>query len=83
MSTAARPSCGVKDVDLVTADTVEYENPDDVTVVFMNNPLPGANFAAVVQHILESYDRNPRPPCEWSTPTPSRKPNFCPPVASS
>jgi SAM-dependent methyltransferase len=51
-----------KDVDLVTADTVEYENPDDDTVVFMNNPIPGANFAAVVQHILESYDRNPRPP---------------------
>jgi SAM-dependent methyltransferase len=54
----ARLRCA--DVVLVNADAVEYEIPDDVTVVFMNNPLRGANFAAVVEHVLDSYDRRPR-----------------------
>jgi SAM-dependent methyltransferase len=49
-----------KDVVLVNADAVEYEIPDDVTVVFMNNPVRGATFAAVVEHVLDSYDRRPR-----------------------
>jgi SAM-dependent methyltransferase len=49
-----------KDVVLVNADAVEYDIPDDVTVVFMNNPLHGASFAAVVEHVLDSYDRRPR-----------------------
>jgi SAM-dependent methyltransferase len=54
----ARLRC--KDVVLVNADAVEYEIPDDVTVVFMNNPVRGASFAAVVERVLDSYDRRPR-----------------------
>ena len=54
----ARLRC--KDVVLVNADALEYEIPDDVTVVFMNNPVRGAIFAAVVEHMLDSYDRRPR-----------------------
>jgi precorrin-6B methylase 2 len=54
----ARLRCN--DVVLVNADAVEYEIPDDVTVVFMNNPVRGANFAAVVRHVLDSYDRRAR-----------------------
>jgi SAM-dependent methyltransferase len=54
----ARQRC--KDVVLVNADAVQYEIPDDVTVVFMNNPVRGANFAAVVEHVLDSYDHRPR-----------------------
>lgn len=49
-----------KDVVFVNADAVDYEIPDDVTVVFMNNPLRGANFAVVVENVLRSYDRRPR-----------------------
>ncbi|MCW2687437.1 MAG: SAM-dependent methyltransferase [Mycobacterium sp.] len=45
-----------KDVVLINADPVEYEIPDEVTV-FMNNPVRGANFAAVVKNLLGSYDR--------------------------
>lgn len=54
----ARLRC--KDVVLVNADALEYEIPDDVTVVFMNNPVRGAIFAAVVEHMLDSCDRRPR-----------------------
>jgi len=54
----ARLRC--KDVVLVNADAVDYEIPDDVTVIFMNNPIQGANFAAVVKNVLDSYDRRPR-----------------------
>ena len=54
----ARLRC--RDVVLINADAVEYGIPDDVTVVFMNNPIRGAAFAAVVDHVLNSYDRRPR-----------------------
>ncbi|KUI37475.1 hypothetical protein AU194_21290 [Mycobacterium sp. GA-2829] len=50
-----------KDIAIVNADAVNYKVPDDVTVVFMNNPLRGACFAAVVDNVLDSYDRRPRP----------------------
>jgi SAM-dependent methyltransferase len=49
-----------KDVVFKNADAVEYEVPDDVSVIFMNNPLRGASFEAVVANVLRSYDRRPR-----------------------
>ena len=49
-----------KDVSFVAADATQYQVPDDVTVVFMNNPVQGEPFAAVVKNILASYDRKPR-----------------------
>jgi SAM-dependent methyltransferase len=54
----ARLRC--KDVVFVNADAVDYEIPDDVTVVFMNNPFREAIFAAVIKNVLASYDRRPR-----------------------
>jgi SAM-dependent methyltransferase len=57
--TKARLRC--KDIVLVNADAVTYQIPDDVTVVFLNNPFSGAIFAAVVKNVLDSYDRIPRP----------------------
>jgi SAM-dependent methyltransferase len=54
----ARLRC--KDVVLVNADAVHYQIPDDVTVVFMANPVRGASFAAVIKNVLDSYDRRPR-----------------------
>jgi SAM-dependent methyltransferase len=54
----ARLRC--KDVVVVNADAVNYEIPDDVTVVFLYNTVRGAPFAAVIQNVLDSYDRSPR-----------------------
>jgi SAM-dependent methyltransferase len=49
-----------KDVVMINDDAVQYQIPDDVTVVFMYNPVRGETFAAVVKNILDSYDRRPR-----------------------
>lgn len=47
---------------------MDYEIPDDVTVVFMNNPVQGENFAAVVKQLLNSCDRRPRPRIIYANP---------------
>lgn len=49
-----------KDFALIQADAMEYPIPDDVTVVFMNNPFQGKIFEAVLKNVLDSYDRKPR-----------------------
>lgn len=49
-----------QDVELITSDALEYEIPDDVTIVFFNNPFTGDVFAAVMQKLIASLDRNPR-----------------------
>ena len=48
-------------VDLVQSDVLDYQIPDDVTVVFLNNPFRGEIFAAAITNLLASVDRNPRP----------------------
>jgi Histone methylation protein DOT1 len=49
-----------QDVEIVTADAVEYDVPDDVTVAFFANPFTGRVFATVIEHLLTSVDRRPR-----------------------
>lgn len=49
-----------QDVEIVTSDVVDYEIPDDVTVVFLYNPFRGQTFVSVIQKLLESFDRRPR-----------------------
>jgi len=49
------------DVRLVCADVLDYEVPGDVTVVFFDNPFTGRIFATVVDRLLASVDRSPRP----------------------
>jgi SAM-dependent methyltransferase len=49
-----------RDIELVTADAVDYEIPDDVTVAYFYNPFGGPVFATVIEGLLESVDRNPR-----------------------
>ncbi|WP_020672711.1 class I SAM-dependent methyltransferase [Amycolatopsis nigrescens] len=49
-----------RDVELVQADVLDYDLPDDVTVVFFNNPFQGEVFGAVTAKLIESVDRNPR-----------------------
>ena len=47
-------------VECVTASVLEWEIPDDASVIFMFNPFIGQTFSAVTSKIFESYDRNPR-----------------------
>ncbi len=48
-------------VELICADVLEYAVPDDVTVVFLYNPFTGRVFQTVVERLVESVDRAPRP----------------------
>jgi 16S rRNA G966 N2-methylase RsmD len=56
--TRARLRC--RNIELITSDALDYAIPDDVTVVFMNNPFGGAVFARVIDKLIESVDRAPR-----------------------
>lgn len=49
-----------QDVELVTSDVLDYEIPEDVTVVFLYNPFRGQLFASVIEKLLASVDRRPR-----------------------
>jgi 16S rRNA G966 N2-methylase RsmD len=48
------------DVELVRADVLDYPVPDEVTVVFFDNPFTGQIFGAVLDRLLASVDRAPR-----------------------
>ena len=47
-------------IDVVVADARRWAVPDDVTVVYMYNPLTGDAFGDVLQRLLESVDRRCR-----------------------
>lgn len=49
------------DLELVHADVLQYQPPDDVTVAFLYNPFQGEIFATVIERLLQSVERNPRP----------------------
>lgn len=49
------------DVSLVRSDVLDFEIPDDVTVVFAYNPFVGSTFREVMERLVESVDRRPRP----------------------
>jgi glycosyltransferase involved in cell wall biosynthesis len=55
------PRLRCKEIQLVSADMAEYELPDDVTVVYLFNPVRGELFGRVIDRIVASYDRSPRP----------------------
>ncbi|MFF5210359.1 methyltransferase domain-containing protein [Streptosporangium sp. NPDC000396] len=59
--TGTRLRLRCKDIDLVRSDVLEYEIPDDVTVVFLNNPFRGEIFTTVIKRLIATVDRNPRP----------------------
>ncbi len=48
-------------VQLVCSDVLDYEIPDDVTVVFFDNPFTGDTFSTVVDRLIASVDNRPRP----------------------
>ncbi|MGW0808381.1 class I SAM-dependent methyltransferase [Nonomuraea sp. NPDC002799] len=53
-----RRRCG--DIELVVSDALDYDIPDDVTVVFFNNPFRGKTFGEVADRLIASVDRAPR-----------------------
>ena len=54
-----RPRAGA--VEFVTADVLEFELPDDLSVVYLYNPFTGLLFARFVERLLVSLERRPRP----------------------
>lgn len=58
-ATLARHRC--RSVDLVTADLLTYDLPDDATVGYMYNPLRGEMFGAFLTNLIAALDRTPRP----------------------
>lgn len=56
-----RPRLRCPEVDIVTADLAAYELPDEVTHVYMYNPVTGPLFETVLGKILASLERRPRP----------------------
>lgn len=57
---ASREGLRCRRVEIVTADVVEYEIPDDVTVVYLYNPFRGDVFQALVDKLVASVNRRPR-----------------------
>jgi SAM-dependent methyltransferase len=50
-----------REVEVVTADILDWRVPDDLTVAYLYSPFFGAVFAQVLDGLLESLDRRPRP----------------------
>jgi SAM-dependent methyltransferase len=48
------------DVEVVVADAVHWDVPDDITVVYLYCPFTGPVFSAAIGRLLASVDRRPR-----------------------
>jgi SAM-dependent methyltransferase len=55
-----RAGLKTRDVEVVVADAVDYEVPDDVTVAYFYCPFIGETFGEVLDRLLASVDRSPR-----------------------
>jgi predicted RNA methylase len=53
-----RGYCG--EVELVCADVVDFDFPDDATVVFLYNPFQGDVFDEAMRRVFASFDQAPR-----------------------
>lgn len=50
-----------QDVEVVTADLLEYPIPDDLSIAFCYNPVTGELFRRLLRNLGESLIRHPRP----------------------
>lgn len=50
-----------RDIELVTADVLDYELPPDVTIAYIYNPFRGETFRMFMERMIESLDSSPRP----------------------
>jgi len=49
------------EIELVTADALDWHVPPDLTIAYFYSPFLGEVFDGVVQKLFESVDENPRP----------------------
>jgi SAM-dependent methyltransferase len=57
---SARKRLRARRTDIVTADALDWDLPDETSVVFMYCPFIGELFRHVMGRIFDSYDRKPR-----------------------
>jgi SAM-dependent methyltransferase len=50
-----------QDIELLSVDALEWSVPDDLTVVYLFCPFPESVFEQLVERLLASLDRAPRP----------------------
>jgi SAM-dependent methyltransferase len=50
-----------QDIELLCVDALEWEIPDDLTVVYLSCPFPDDLFERLVERLVASIDRSPRP----------------------
>jgi SAM-dependent methyltransferase len=50
-----------QDVEIVVSDATRFEVPDDLTIAYFYDPFRGEILDAVLQNIIASIDRRPRP----------------------
>jgi SAM-dependent methyltransferase len=55
-----KPRLACKDIELVTADALEWEIPDDLTVVYLYCPFLGEIFDAFLDRLIAAHDASPR-----------------------
>jgi SAM-dependent methyltransferase len=51
----------LRPIELVNGDALDYDVPQDVTVVFLNNPFSGSVFEGFMSNLRRSLDESPRP----------------------
>jgi SAM-dependent methyltransferase len=49
-----------QEVEIVCDDALEWEVPEDLSVVYMNNPFTGATFDRFVERLFGSLEAHPR-----------------------
>jgi len=58
---AATSGIRCPNVEIVVGDATRYRLPDDVSVIFLYNPIRGSAFAQFMAGVAASLDRRPRP----------------------
>jgi SAM-dependent methyltransferase len=55
-----RDRLAAEKIELITADATSFQIPDDVTFIYLYNPVKGALFREILRNITASLDRRPR-----------------------
>jgi hypothetical protein len=55
-----RPRLRCQNIDLVTADVLDYDIPPDLTLAYLYSPFTGKLFDAAVERLIASVDAHPR-----------------------
>ncbi len=58
---SARPRLRCPDIELISADALEWPVPDDLSVVYMYSPFIGDLLTTVLERLFASFDARPRP----------------------